>query len=95
MPEDEIETYIQKSREEAERLNSGVKDFAVFDLNHIPEKPLIREEVKKIIDMFVRYHQTGIPRHLLIAGARGSGETLTFRYLERCAPGSWACLFTA
>ena len=56
MPEEEIETYIQKSREEAERLNSGVKDFAVFDLNHIPEKPLIREEVKKIIDVFVRYH---------------------------------------
>jgi len=95
MPEDEIETYIQKSREEAERLNSGVKDFAVFDLNHIPEKPLIREEVKKIVDVFVRYHQTGIPRHLLIAGARGSGKTLTLKYLARTFSGKLGLPFHA
>ncbi|MDD4869544.1 MAG: orc1/cdc6 family replication initiation protein [Kiritimatiellae bacterium] len=95
MPEDDIEVYIQKSREQAERLNSGVKDFTVFDLNHIPDKPLIREEVKKIVDVFVRYHQTGIPRNLLIAGARGSGKTLTLKYLAKTFSGKLGLPFHA
>jgi len=81
MPKDDIDTYIQDSQKQAELLNSGVKDFAVFDFNFIPDKPLIREEVRKIIDALVKYHQTGIPRHIIIGGPRGSGKTLTLKYL--------------
>jgi Cdc6-like AAA superfamily ATPase len=83
MPDNDIEVYIQTSCREAQRQISDVKDFTVFDLNHIPEKPLIREEVKRIIDVLVRGHQTGVSRHLLIAGARGSGKTLTLKYLAK------------
>ena len=73
--------YIEKSREEAERVGSSVKDFKVFDFSFIPDKPLIRPETKRIIDCLVRYQQTGIPRNLVIVGPRGCGKTLTFRYL--------------
>lgn len=75
--------YIEKSREEAERVGSSVKDFRVFSFDHIPERPVIRPEVKRIVDCLVRYQQSGIPRHLVIVGPRGCGKTLTFRYLEK------------
>ena len=74
--------YIEKSREEAERVGSSVKDFKVFDFSFIPDKPLVRPETKRIIDCLVRYQQTGIPRNLVIVGPRGCGKTLTFRYLS-------------
>lgn len=75
--------YIEKSREEAERVGSSVKDFRVFDFSFIPDKPLVRPETKRIIDCLVRYQQTGIPRNLVIVGPRGCGKTLTFRYLAK------------
>ena len=34
--------YIEKSREEAERVGSSVKDFRVFDFSFIPDKPRAR-----------------------------------------------------
>jgi Cdc6-like AAA superfamily ATPase len=83
MAGEDIETYIQKSREEVQRLNSDVRDFRVFDFNFIPEKPLIRAEAKRLIDLFIRYQQTGIPRNLVVIGARGSGKTLMLKYLSR------------
>lgn len=39
--------YIEKSREEAERVGSSVKDFKVFDFSFIPDKPLVRPETKR------------------------------------------------
>lgn len=75
--------YIEKSREEAERVGSSVKDFRVFDFSFIPDKPLVRPETKRIIDCLVRYQQTCIPRNLVIVGPRGCGKTLTFRYLSK------------
>ncbi len=68
--------YIEKSREEAERVGSSVKDFKVFDFSYIPEKPLVRPEPKRIVDALVQYNQTGIPRNLVIVGPRGCGKTL-------------------
>lgn len=75
--------YIEKSREEAERVGSSVRDFRVFDFSFIPDKPLVRPETKRIIDCLVRYQQTGIPRNMVIVGPRGCGKTLTFRYLAK------------
>jgi Cdc6-like AAA superfamily ATPase len=95
MSDNDVDTYIQSSQERTARLSREVKDFSVFDLNHIPEKPLIREEVKTIIDVLVRYHQTGIARHLLVAGGRGSGKTMTLKYLARTFAGKLGLPFHA
>jgi hypothetical protein len=83
MGQEELLAYIEQSREEAERVGSVVRDFRVFSFDHIPERPVIRPEVKRIVDCLVRYAQSGIPRHLVIVGPRGCGKTLTFRYLEK------------
>ena len=37
--------YIEKSREEAERVGSSVKDFRVFDFSFIPDKPRFIRQV--------------------------------------------------
>jgi len=58
-----------------------IKNHRVFDFNYIPEKPLMREEVKPIVDALLRYKKTGIPNNLLIVGSRGSGKTLIVKYL--------------
>ncbi len=83
MTDDDIESYIETSREQVRRISSGVKDFSVFDFNYIPAKPLIRAEVKRLIDYVVRYQQTGIPQNLVVVGARGSGKTLMLKYLTQ------------
>jgi Cdc6-like AAA superfamily ATPase len=81
--QDDLLAYIEQSRREAERVASNVKDFRVFSFEHIPDRPVIRPEVKRIVDCLVRYQKSGIPRHMAVFGARGCGKTLTFRYLER------------
>ncbi len=60
-----------------------VKDFHVFDFNYIPDQPLMREEVKPVIDACLRYLNTGIANHLFIFGSRGSGKTLMLKYVQR------------
>jgi archaeal cell division control protein 6 len=83
MGQEELRAYIEQSRQEAKQAASGVKDFRIFDFGFIPDAPFIRPETKRIIDSIVQYHQTGIPRNLIVTGPRGSGKTLTMRYLER------------
>jgi Cdc6-like AAA superfamily ATPase len=83
MGQEDLLEYIERSRREAKQAASAVKDFRVFDFGFIPEAPFIRPETKRIIDSIVQYHQTGIPRNLVVTGPRGSGKTLTMRYLER------------
>jgi len=60
-----------------------ITDFRVFDFNYIPDEPLMREEVKPIVDASLRYLKTGIANHLFIFGSRGSGKTLMIKYIQR------------
>jgi Cdc6-like AAA superfamily ATPase len=83
MGQEDLLAYIEQSREEAERVASAIRDFRVFSFDHIPERPVIRPEVKRIVDAIVRYSRSGIQHHLVIVGPRGCGKTLTFRYLEK------------
>ena len=83
MGQEELLAYIEQSRQEAERVASSVKDFRVFSFDHIPDRPVIRPEVKRIVDCLVRYQGSSIARHMVVFGARGCGKTLTFRYLEK------------
>lgn len=77
----EIEEYLVQKKKRLEKKVRRIKDHRVFDFNFIPDKPLMREEVKPIVDALLRYEKTGIPNNLLVVGSRGSGKTLIVRYL--------------
>jgi len=77
----DIRQYVSDKQAQLKQSAERIHDFQVFDFNYIPEKPLMREEAKPLIDAILRYQQTGIPNHLLILGARGSGKSLLARYL--------------
>jgi len=76
-----ITDYLKKKAQSIARSNRHFKDPRVFDFNYIPDQPLMREEVKPIIDAGLRYLQTGIANHLFIYGARGTGKTLAVKYI--------------
>jgi archaeal cell division control protein 6 len=77
----DIEEYLQHQHERLDRSRQ-VKDYAVFDYNYIPPKPLFREESKPILDSILRYSVSGIPTHMAVIGSRGCGKTLTMQYLR-------------
>jgi Cdc6-like AAA superfamily ATPase len=79
----DIEEYLQEKQQNLAAVRSRIKNFEVFDFNYIPEKPLMREEVKPIIDGLLRYRQTGIANNILILGSRGSGKSVLARYLMK------------
>ena len=63
-----------------------VKDFSAFDFHFVPDEPLMRTECETIIEAMVRFDVTGLPEHLAVIGTRGSGKTLTLKYLQRMMP---------
>lgn len=86
----DIELYLKERRSHVEQQSQRVKDFSVFDFNYVPERPLMREECKDLVDAMLRFEATGIPTNMAIVGSRGSGKTLTLRYLQRLIPGQTA-----
>ncbi|MDP2897146.1 MAG: hypothetical protein Q8Q12_11430 [bacterium] len=44
----EIEEYLLHKEKRLEKGSERIKDFRVFDFNFIPEKPLMRDEVKPV-----------------------------------------------
>ncbi len=79
----DIHKYLSEKRKNLMRSGGKIRNFQVFDFNYIPPKPLMREEVKPLIDAVLRYQLTGIPNHALILGARGSGKSVLARYLQK------------
>ncbi len=79
---DSIEDYVRETQKRVQAKTSKIRAPHVFDFNYVPNKPLMREELKPVVDGLLRYLSTGIPNHLLIVGSRGSGKTLSVRYLE-------------
>ena len=79
----EIAEYLKQAEARLSQARRWIKDFRVFDFNHIPQKPLMRDETRPIIDALVRYEATGIPNHLLVFGSRGCGKTLMLKYVSR------------
>ena len=78
-----ITDYLNRQARMLDESSRQIKDFRVFDFNHIPDEPLMREEAKPIVDACLRYLKTGIANHLFIFGSRGSGKTLMIKYIER------------
>jgi len=79
----DIEQYLAERKRHFDAGTSRIRNFEVFDFNYLPEKPLMREEVKPVIDALLRYQQTGIANNVLILGSRGSGKSMLARYLMR------------
>ena len=79
----DVREYIENQRSSFSKQTKSILDYSVFDFNHVPDKPLIRTESKQIIDSLIRYEKTGIPTNQVIFGSRGSGKTLTLKYLSR------------
>ncbi len=79
----DIEQYLSEKQNQIKKSTERIKYFHVFDFNFIPDKPLMRKEVKPVIDALLRYQQTGIANNVLILGSKGSGKSLLARYLMR------------
>jgi len=79
----DIEQYLSHRQKRFDKSKDQIRNFEVFDFNYIPEKPLMREEVKPVIDALLRYQQTGIANNVLILGARGSGKSVLAKYLMK------------
>jgi len=77
----DIDQYLSQRQASLDRGKERIRRFEVFDFNYVPEKPLMREEVKPVIDALLRYQQTGIANNILILGSRGSGKSVLARYL--------------
>ena len=72
----DIENYLADKQANLEKSKSRISNIEVFDFNYIPDKPLMRDEIKPVIDALLRYQQTGIANNVLILGSRGSGKSL-------------------
>ena len=79
----EITDFVARQARLLDENSRRIRDFRVFDFNYIPERPVMRTEVKPIVSACLRYLKTGIANHLFIFGSRGSGKTLTIRYIQR------------
>jgi len=77
-----IVSFLQQEKDRNARIRRLVKDFSVFDFSYIPNEPIMREEAKYLIKELTRFDISGIPTHLAVIGAKGSGKTLTLKYLQ-------------
>ena len=78
----EILDYVRSKERILKRDGRRLRDLKVFDFNYIPDRPLMRDELKPVIDGLVRYSKTGIANHILIVGSRGCGKTLSLLHLR-------------
>jgi len=77
----DITEYLKTKQQDLKKNADRIQNFKIFDFNYIPNKPLMREEVKPLIDSLLRYDQTGIANNVIILGARGCGKSLSAKYL--------------
>jgi cell division control protein 6 len=78
-----IVPFVNQERKKNCDKSDQVKDFSVFDFNYIPDEPLMREECKHLIKEMLRFEMSGIPTHQAVIGSKGSGKTLTLKYLQK------------
>ena len=79
----DIEAYLERRAASLQDETVQIKDFQVFDFSYVPDRLLMRDEAKPIVDALLKYGQTGIPQNLVLLGSRGCGKTLLLRYLQR------------
>lgn len=79
----DIADYVRAKERRLKKSEKLILDPRVFDFNYIPKKPLMRDELKPVIDALLRYSKTRIPNHMLVVGSRGCGKTLSVLYLRK------------
>jgi Cdc6-like AAA superfamily ATPase len=77
MDGDEVFKRLKSARD----LGKNIKNYDVFTLSYIPPKIFLRGQASTILDELGDYIENGGGTDLLITGLRGSGKTLTVRYL--------------
>lgn len=77
----DIHEYLRSKQNKLKNNSQRIKDFSVFDFNYIPDKPLMRKEVKPVINALLRYQHSGIANNTLILGSRGCGKSVLAKYL--------------
>lgn len=82
----DIAAYLTDSRTRLERQSKDIKDYTIFDFHYVPDQPVLREEAHALIEELLRFELSGIANHQVIVGSRGSGKTLTVKYLQRVLP---------
>ena len=82
----DIASYLADQKSRLGSRSKLVKDHAVFDFHHIPQEPLMRQECKALIDSMLQFDMTGLADHHAVVGSRGSGKTLTVKYLQGIMP---------
>ena len=82
----DVAAYLRNQKKNRSQYSRRIKDGCVFDFNHIPDQPLIRDEAKGIIDGMLEFDISGIPTHHAVIGSRGSGKTLIVKYLQKVIP---------
>ncbi|MFH1748259.1 MAG: Cdc6/Cdc18 family protein [Planctomycetota bacterium] len=82
----DVAAYLRQQKQHLGREARAVKDFSIFGFDYIPDQPLLREEAKRLIDDMLRFELSGIPTHYAVIGSRGSGKTLTLKFLQRIVP---------
>ena len=78
----DIVSFVQQEKDRNARIKRIVKNFSVFDFSYIPNEPIMRQESKYLIKELTRFDISGIPTHLAVIGTKGSGKTLTLKYLQ-------------
>ena len=78
-----VRERLKRKMQHIGKQGHQVKDFSVFDFDYVPDEPLLRAEAEELIEEMLRFKITGIPTHHFIIGSRGSGKTLTLRFLGR------------
>ncbi|MFC1675936.1 Cdc6/Cdc18 family protein [Planctomycetota bacterium] len=79
----DIKEYLLKKQNDLTKSSGRIRDFRIFDFNYIPDKPLMRQETRPMIDAILRYRQTGIANNAIILGSRGCGKSVSARYLMK------------
>jgi cell division control protein 6 len=79
----DIEEYLRQKQKNLASKAKNISNFKIFDFNYIPQKLLLRQEVKPVIDAILRYKQTSIANNVLILGSRGSGKSVSAKYLMK------------
>jgi Cdc6-like AAA superfamily ATPase len=89
----DIASYLREQSEELGKQTSRVRDFSVFDFNHVPKQPVMRDECKELIRDMLQFDLSGIPNHVSIIGSRGSGKTVFLRFLQQVMPEQTGLVF--